>query len=138
MSSSGKRVFLTGASGFVASHILADLIHVGVCPLLQHPNQSICWLTVSSQCGYQTTASVRSEKKVQEILELHPEWVGKVNFVLVKDIVQPGAFDDVFKQAKSGFDYIIHTASPVNFSVTDFQKDLIDPAVGGSVIKSIT
>jgi hypothetical protein len=53
--------------------------------------------------------------------------------VFVKDIASPGAFRDVFMQEKIGFDYIIHTASPVNFSVTDFQKDLIDPAVQGYV-----
>jgi nucleoside-diphosphate-sugar epimerase len=90
------------------------------------------------QVGYQTTASVRSEAKAQEILKLHPDWKDKVTFVFVKDIITPGAFDDVFKQEKDGFDYIIHTASPVNFRVTDFQKDLIDPAVQGHVPNSIT
>jgi nucleoside-diphosphate-sugar epimerase len=74
---------------------------------------------------------LRSEAKAQEILELHPTWKDKVTFVFVKDIVTPGAFDDIFKQEKNGFDYIIHTASPVSFSVTDFQKELIDPAVQG-------
>jgi nucleoside-diphosphate-sugar epimerase len=90
-------------------------------------------LTISIQLGYQTTASVRSEAKAEEILDLHPSWKGKVTFVVVKDITPPGAFDEVFSQEKNGFDYIIHTASPVNFSVTDFQKDLIDPAVQGYV-----
>ena len=90
-------------------------------------------LTISIQLGYQTTASVRSEAKAQEILDLHPSWKGKVTFVVVEDITPPGAFDEVFKQEKNGFDYIIHTASPVNFSVTDFQKDLIDPAVQGYI-----
>jgi hypothetical protein len=93
-------------------------------------------VVISVQIGYQITASVRSEAKAQEILKLHPEWTGKVKFVFVKDIITPDAFDDVFKQEENGFNYIIHTASPVNFSVTDFQKDLIDPAVQGSVAKS--
>ena len=92
---------------------------------------------MSTQLGYQTTASVRSETKAQEILNLHPEWKGKVSFVFVKDIATPGAFDDVFKQEKNGFDYIIHTASPVHFNVIDFQKDLIDPAIQGYVANSI-
>ena len=90
-------------------------------------------MTIPIQLDYQTTASVRSEAKAQEILDLHPSWKGKVTFVVVKDITPPGAFDEVFKQEKNGFDYIIHTASPVNFSVTDFQKDLIDPAVQGYI-----
>lgn len=74
---------------------------------------------------------MRSASKAQQILELHPEWKGKVKFVFITDIAADEAFDDVFKQEKEGFDYIIHTASPVNFTVTDFQKDLIDPAVRG-------
>lgn len=76
-------------------------------------------------------ASVRSEAKGQEILKLHPDWEGKVSFVSVPDIAAEKAFDHVFKEAKNPFDYIIHTASPVAFSVTDIQKDLLDPAVKG-------
>lgn len=41
------------------------------------------------------------------------------------------AFDEVFKSEKIGFDYIIHTASPVNFAVNDVKKDLINPAIQG-------
>jgi hypothetical protein len=85
------------------------------------------------QRGYHTIASVRSESKAQQILDKHPAWKDKVHFVYVADIAVDGAFDEVFNQEKIGFDYIIHTASPVNFSVTDFQRDLIDPAVRGYV-----
>ena len=46
----------------------------------------------------------------------------------------PGAFDNVFKSEDIGFDYIIHTASPVNFAVNDVKKDLINPAIHGYVI----
>lgn len=76
-------------------------------------------------------ASVRSEAKAQEVLDLHPSWKGQVSFVSVPDIGAEKAFDHVFKDAKTPFDYIIHTASPVSFSLTDFQKELIDPAVKG-------
>jgi hypothetical protein len=74
---------------------------------------------------------VRSKAKAQQILGLHPAWESNSTFVSVTDIATEGAFDDVVKHEKTGFDYIIHTASPVNFSITDFQKDLIDPAVKG-------
>lgn len=76
-------------------------------------------------------ASVRSDAKGQEMLDLHPDWKGKVSFVAVPDIGAEKAFNHVFEKAETAFDYIIHTASPVDFSVTDFQKDLIDPAVKG-------
>ena len=76
-------------------------------------------------------ASVRSNKKAEEILKLHPSWKANVSFVYVTDINVDGAFDDVFASADGEFDYIIHTASPVSFNVKDAQKDLIDPAVRG-------
>lgn len=53
------------------------------------------------------------------------------------DLDAENAFDHVFKDAKTPFDYIIHTASPVTFTVTDFQKDLIDPAVKGCVDRGV-
>jgi nucleoside-diphosphate-sugar epimerase len=76
-------------------------------------------------------ASVRSSSKAASIFALHPTWKGKVAFVYVADIAAPGAFDEVFTSEKVGFDYIIHTASPVSFAVNDVKKDLIDPAVQG-------
>ncbi|ESZ92585.1 hypothetical protein SBOR_7002 [Sclerotinia borealis F-4128] len=113
MSAEGKSVFLTGASGFVASHILSLLI----------------------KDGYRPTASVRSPPKADQILEVHPEWNGKVDLVFVPEITTPGAFDHVFKNQinRGGFDYVIHTASPVTFSVDDVKKDLIDPAIHGTI-----
>ena len=85
------------------------------------------------QRDYQIVASVRSPSKADAILSLHPSWKGKVAFVYVADIAALGAFDDVFKSEKVGFDYIIHTASPVSFNVQDVKRDLIDPAVKGWV-----
>jgi len=129
MENSGKRVFLTGASGFIASYILSLLIevHIKLSSHIMYTN------FMPLQEGYHTTASVRSESKAQQILDKHPTWKDKVHFVFVEDIAVDGAFDEVFQREKIGFDYILHTASPVNFSVTDFQKDLIDPAVRGYV-----
>jgi hypothetical protein len=74
---------------------------------------------------------VRSKSKAQQMLDLHPSWESQVTFASIADIAEDGAFEEVFKHEGRGFDYIIHTASPVNFSVTDFQKDLIDPAIKG-------
>ncbi|MCJ1439041.1 hypothetical protein MMC27_008431 [Xylographa pallens] len=106
-----KHVFLTGASGFVASQIMAGLV----------------------ERGYLITASVRTLAKAGQVLALHPSWARQLTFVYVADVAQDGVFDDIFTKAKQPFDYVIHTASPVSFSVTDFQRDLIDPAVQGTV-----
>ena len=56
-----------------------------------------------------------------------------MDFAFVSDIAKPGAFDEAIKAEKIGFDYIIHTASPVSFAVNDVKKDLIDPAVHGYI-----
>jgi hypothetical protein len=77
------------------------------------------------------TASVRSEAKAQQILALHHSRKSQLSFAYVADIAVHGAFEAVFTKADQTFDYIIHTASPVSFEVTDFQKELIDPAVLG-------
>ncbi|OBT64674.1 hypothetical protein VE03_05868 [Pseudogymnoascus sp. 23342-1-I1] len=112
-----QKVFLTGANGFIACHILSDLI----------------------KAGYLVTASVRSKTKSEEILEVHPEWKDIVRFVYVPDFTVPGAFDEAIKQEKKGLNYIIHTASPVTVDVEDIQKQIIDPAVKGttSLLKSV-
>ena len=137
-----KHVFLTGASGFVASQILAGLIEVRALfpipsssahdialPAQIHP-QFLLTLTFT-QRGYLITASVRTPTKGEQILALHPSWASQLTFVYVADVAEKGVFDNVFTKAKQPFDYVIHTASPVTFSVTDFQRDLIDPAVQG-------
>lgn len=100
-------VLLTGANGFVASHILAGLV----------------------ERNYHIVATVRSEKKGQEIIKLHPEWESNITFVYIPDITTAGAYDEAFKIAK--FDYIIHNASPLNFSATDIQEEIIRPAIEG-------
>lgn len=58
-----------------------------------------------------------------------------MSFEYVPDIVAEDAFTEAFK--KNQFDYILHTASPVNFAVTDLQKELIDPAVQGYVTSKL-
>ncbi|ELR03709.1 hypothetical protein GMDG_06343 [Pseudogymnoascus destructans 20631-21] len=56
-----QKVFLTGANGFVACHILSDLI----------------------KAGYLVTATVRSKTKSQQMLDAHPEWKD------IKEIIDP-------------------------------------------------
>ena len=53
------------------------------------------------------------------------------------DIAVEGAFDDAVKI--EDLHAVIHTASPVQFNVTDVQKDLLDPAIIGTtgILKAI-
>jgi len=76
--------------------------------------------------------SVRSQSKAKAIKDAHPG-VGKekLDFVIVEDIAQEGAFDKAVN-SNPPFDTVIHTSSPFHFNVTDTKKDLLDPAIIGT------
>ncbi|PLB48715.1 NAD dependent epimerase/dehydratase [Aspergillus steynii IBT 23096] len=107
---STQHVLLTGANGFVASHILSILI----------------------DRGYSVTATVRSQDKADDIIKTHPEWKGKIEFAIVSDFTSTKPFDDLFQNAKTPFNYVIHTASPLRFQVSDIRKEMIEPAEMGT------
>ena len=122
MADNKKSVLVTGGNGFIASHIIAQLLEVslsGQCTTLK--------LTIL-RSGYNVTASIRSEAKARQVVDINPTWKDKVHFAFVSDLTAPNAFDKLFDKP---YDYIVHTASPVTFKVNDIQKDLIDPAVNG-------
>jgi nucleoside-diphosphate-sugar epimerase len=111
-----RRVLLTGANGFVGSHILDQLLSLG------HSVRSI----------------VRSEAKAQQVLADFPNHGSKLDFAIVPDITAPGAFDDVVKSTPP-FDTVIHTASPFLYRVISDNREFLDPAIKGTleVLKSI-
>lgn len=81
---------------------------------------------------------MRSEDKAQKIKDAHPQTpTSKLDFRIVRDIAQEGAFDEAVKI--DGLEAVIHTASPFHFNVTDTKKDLLDPAIIGTtgVLKAI-
>jgi len=111
------RVLLTGGSGFIAAHVL-DI-------LLEH--------------GHSVVTTVRSQEKANKIKEAHPSYgKDKLEFALVEDIAQEGAFDKAVV-SDPPFEAVIHTASPFHFNVADVQKELLDPAIIGTtgILKSI-
>ena len=106
-------VCVTGASGFVGSRIVADLLEKGV--------------TVR--------ATVRDPSNTEKygFLQDLPGAQGKLTLHAGK-LLEAGSFDE----AMTGCDYAIHTASPYALDVKDPQRDLVDPAVEGTenVLKS--
>lgn len=84
-----QRILLTGANGFVGSHVLDQL--------LTH--------------GHSVRAIVRSESKASQVLADFPNYGSRLDFGIVPDITSPGAFDKVVVSAPP-FDIAIHTASP--------------------------
>ncbi|KAL5594331.1 hypothetical protein BROUX41_001271 [Berkeleyomyces rouxiae] len=104
------RVLLTGATGFIASHVLDQLVEL----------------------GFSVTTTVRSTEKGNKLIASLPEkFQAQVNYVIVPDIVAENAFNDAVKSAP--FAFVIHTAMPYHLSCSDPIKDFIDPAVKGTL-----
>lgn len=106
----GSLVLVTGASGFIAVHVVTELLSK----------------------GYKVRGTVRSKDKGEYLIKKF----GSENFsyVIVEDLENENGFDEAVK----GVDAIEHTASPFHFKVEDPYKDLVHPAVNGtlSVLKS--
>jgi len=98
------KVFLTGASGFIAKHILRELL----------------------ENGYEARVSVRSETRAQELRDLFP--YAALDIVLL-DLMR----DAGWAEAMAGCDVLIHTASPFPLSEPKDPQDLIRPAVDGTL-----
>jgi nucleoside-diphosphate-sugar epimerase len=111
------RVLLTGGSGFIASHILQQLLND----------------------GHSVITTVRSDEKKDAIKRAY-SGLGRerLDFAIVKDVAEEGAFDHAVI-SDPPFEAVIHTASPFHFNVTDIKKDLLDPAVNGTtgILRSI-
>eukprot|EP00931_Biecheleriopsis_adriatica_P091226 TRINITY_DN65123_c0_g1_i1.p1 TRINITY_DN65123_c0_g1~~TRINITY_DN65123_c0_g1_i1.p1 ORF type:complete len:358 (-),score=38.70 TRINITY_DN65123_c0_g1_i1:193-1266(-) len=102
-------VAVTGASGFVGSHIVKELL----------------------QRGYTVRAPLRdptNEEKIAHLKAFAAESSGNLELTS-GDLLQPGSYDQAFQ----GADAVIHTAAVVEIlQVTDPQKEIVDPAVVGT------
>lgn len=98
------KVFVTGASGFIAKHILRELF----------------------EKGYDVRASVRSEKRKVELEELFP---GKRLEFAFLDLTK----DEGWTEAMDGCDVLMHTASPFPGAEPKDPQELIRPAVDGTL-----
>ncbi len=101
-----KKVLVTGASGFIAKHIVKDLL----------------------EAGHQVRASVRSDKRQAEIAALFPEAGSNLEFVRL-DLTA----DEGWSDALAGVDVLMHTASPFPGEQPDDPQELIRPAVDGTM-----
>ncbi|KAF6805561.1 NAD dependent epimerase/dehydratase [Colletotrichum sojae] len=106
------RVLLTGANGFIAQHILAQLL----------------------AAGHSVRAVVRTDRAASQLRAIFqdvPE--SQLDYAIVPDITAPGAFDAALSSSKPPFDVILHTASPFDFRVGASAADFLDPAINGTV-----
>ncbi|KAF2847930.1 NAD(P)-binding protein [Plenodomus tracheiphilus IPT5] len=102
---SNKLLLITGVSGHVGFRVLVEAL---------------------SQ-GYRARAVVRKSEQVDQIKNAASikSLSGNLEFVVVKDLLQDGAFDNVLDQVNA----VVHVASPLPLTTNDYKRDIIDPAV---------
>lgn len=103
-------VLVTGITGFLAAHVLDSLL--------------------ADPAGYRVRGTLRSKaSKGDELLNrLSPKDRARVELVEVKDT----ASSDL-SEALDGVSYVLHTASPYQLNVSDAVKDLLEPALEGTL-----
>jgi dihydroflavonol-4-reductase len=100
-------VLVTGASGFIAAHVIRELL----------------------ARGYRVRGTVRSLARAKELAYLRELPGAAERLELVEaDLMREGSFD----AAAEGVHYVMHTASPYVLDAKDPQRDLVDPAVKGT------
>ena len=83
--------------------------------------------------------TVRSEEKGCRVVQDIKNVFGKdISYVIVPNVATDGAFDQAV-QSQPPFDYVVHTASPYQYTFEDPVKDCLDPAIKGTtgILKSI-
>lgn len=103
-----RTIAVTGATGFIASHTIALLLEAG---------HHVCG-TVRSLARPDAHAFLTGLPGAAERLTL-----------VEADLLDPSSFD----AAVAGCDTVLHMASPYVMTVADAQRDLVDPAVQGTL-----
>ncbi|KAM0756045.1 NAD-P-binding protein [Meredithblackwellia eburnea MCA 4105] len=108
MSSSTKQIALvSGASGFVGTETVLSF----------------------ASAGFHVRGTVRKPAQADQFYAKFPQLKDDVEFVFVEELGKEGAFDEAVK----GVSVIAHTASPVSFNPKDNEKDVLIPAIEGTV-----
>jgi len=103
---STETVLITGASGFVATHVVDSFL----------------------KAGYAVRGTVRSEDTAEKVRRTFPQYADKLSFAIVPDIGAPHAFDEAAKGVRG----VIHTATPFQIEVENNERDLLIPAIEGT------
>jgi len=90
-------------------------------------------LVEALKAGYIVRAAIRSAGKAAEILATPSiKALGSYNnlsFVVVPDILA----DNAYEKALEGITYVVHLASPLPMATTEFERDIIQPAIRGTI-----
>ncbi|KAM9932409.1 hypothetical protein OXX80_007957 [Metschnikowia pulcherrima] len=101
-------VFVSGATGFIAQHIIKLLLSK----------------------GYRVVGSVRSSEKGKHLVNTFGA-KDAFTYEVVPSLEPEGAFDDALRKHPE-VTVFLHTASPVNLAAEDVEEELLKPAVKGT------
>ena len=101
-------VCVTGAAGFIASHVITDLLEAG-------------------HAVHATVRDLGDDAKRSHLDALKEQYPGKLE-LFEANTLEPGSLDP----ALDGCDALIHTAAAVMLAAPDPQKQIIDVAVKGT------
>jgi len=110
LSPSDTIVCVTGIAGFVSSHVTKLLLSE----------------------GFQVRGTVRSLKnksRFSHLYDIEKEYPNSKLSFYEADLSQENAFDEVVK----GCHYVLHIASPIAFLTKDPMRDVIQPAIDGTL-----
>lgn len=105
----GKLVCVTGASGFVGTHVVRELL----------------------ERGYRVRGTVRdanNAEKTAHLLAIAEGIEGASLELISANLMDDGAFDDAF----AGCDFVCHVAASVKLTAKDPQKEIVDVALDGT------
>ncbi|KAF2630587.1 NAD dependent epimerase/dehydratase [Macroventuria anomochaeta] len=100
-------IFITGATGFIGSHVVTQAL----------------------SAGYKVRLSVRKEAQIDSLRKLFSEHAASLDFVVVPDFTSPDAFNKPLENVT----YVFHLASPLPGNGSDFETDYLNPAVQGTI-----
>lgn len=105
-----ETVLVTGGSGFVASHLILQLLETDA--------------TVHA-----TVRSLRNSAKMKPLTDMQARFPGKLN-LFEADLLRLGSFDT----AMAGCSIVFHVASPFKLpeKIKDGQREMVDPALQGT------
>ncbi|PYB69804.1 NAD-dependent epimerase/dehydratase family protein [Rhizobium wuzhouense] len=104
------KVLVTGGSGFVASHLILQLLEAGT-------------------MVHATIRSLENRAKIQPLTEMASRFPGRLR-LFEADLLKEGSFD----AAMSGCEVVFHVASPFKLpeKIKDGQREMVEPALRGT------
>jgi len=105
-----EKSLVIGGSGFVASHIILQLL-------------------ASGAAVHATVRSLSNQAKVKPLLDLQAQYPGLLE-LFEADLLKPGSFD----AAMAGCSVVYHVASPFKLpeKIKDGQREMVEPALEGT------